>query len=145
MLKPIFTATFVWSFLLLSLQAEVFHWKQNNAVTGNYADSINWNVGAIGAGNPQNLVPGAEDVVFCSTDATWNLGGNEYTIKEWQDSFDDWTRATITLENGVLNVMSRSSRNDTINLINGASLVFPKGSCYLPFNRVRGTRKGNSE
>ena len=132
MLKPIFTATFVWSFLLLSLQAEVFHWKQNNAVTGNYADSINWNVGAIGAGNPQNLVPGADDVVFCSTDATWNLGGNEYAIKEWQDSFDDWTRATITLENGVLNVMSRSSRNDTINLINGASLVFPKGSCYYP-------------
>ena len=130
MLKTIFAAIIAACLVSLGLQAgDTFYWKNTTSDFGLWS---NWAVGSQNGSNPDCLLPGAEDAVFCSADATWNLGGNEYAIKEWQDSFDDWTRATITLKNGELNVMSRSSRNDTINLENGASLVFPKGSCYYP-------------
>ena len=71
-----------------AVEAEVFHWKLDNAVTGNYADPTNWDVGAVGAGNPQNLVPGSGDEIFGAHGASWNFGGGTHTIGKW-DSLKD--------------------------------------------------------
>ena len=139
MLKTIFAAIIAACLVSLGLQAgDTFYWKNT---TSDFGLCSNWAVGSQNGSNPDCLLPGAEDAVFCSADATWNLGGNEYAIKEWQDSFDDWTRATITLKNGELNVMSRSSRNDTINLEMEHRLYFRKVLAIIPL-LVVGALKG---
>ena len=136
MLKPVFTAIIAWSFLLLSLQAEVFHWKLGYAVEGNYADPANWDVGAVGAGNSQNLVPGSGDEIFGARHASWNFEGGSYTIGKWDSlknlaGANDWNTYTYYIANGVFNVLSRYSRRDAINVMEGGELVFPAGSTYV--------------
>ena len=133
--KSFFVVLLVCS-LMSAVEAEVFHWKLDNAVTGNYADPTNWDVGAVGAENPQNLVPGSGDEIFGAHGASWNFGGCTHTIGKW-DSLKDlsgnnsWTSYTVDIANGVFNVLSRYSRRDVINVMDGAKLVFPAGSTYV--------------
>lgn len=118
-------------------EAEIFHWKLGQSGAGDYSDPANWDVGSVGAENPQKLIPGADDEICGVHHASWNFGGGTYTIGTWDsvsghDESSDWNRYYYELSAGELKVMSRTSHTDTIAINDGASLIFPEGSFYAP-------------
>lgn len=122
--------------LMSAVEAEVFHWKLGKSTYGSFAAPENWDVGSVGAGNPQNLVPGPNDDIFGTHHASWDFGGGTHTVGTWNSLYklsgeNDWNAFTIDITNGTFNVLNRYSRRDDINVWNGAKLVFPSGSTYV--------------
>lgn len=124
--------------LSLSVFGETFFWKVCTAdgkTAGAWADfgsSDNWDVGSVGGGNPEGLVPGSADTVDSQRSANWDLGGGEWEIGTWELQAGDWNRYYFNLRNGMLTVNNRISHSDTIIVQAGGHLVFPVGSTYVP-------------
>ena len=90
-------------------EGNVFWWK--GADWGLFNDPANWDVGAAGEGNPDNLIPGADDAVAHSAAVKIDLGGNTYTIKRRArdftgkvDSAAESLASTLHLTNGTLKI-----------------------------------------
>ena len=118
-------------------EGKVFWWK--GADWGRFNDPANWDVGAEGEGNPDNLIPGADDAVAHSAAAKIDLGGNTYTIKRrakdftsTSDTYDPssvYIAAVLHLTNGTLVVTEHHSAKLNIEMWNGATYRFT-GTVY---------------
>ena len=117
----------------------VFWWK--GADWGQFNNPANWDVGAEGEGNPDNLIPGADDAVAHSAVAKIDLGGNTYTINRRAKNFTSAVDATtlnginvyidkvLHLTNGTLKVTQHHGAKLNIEVWNGATYDFA-GTSY---------------
>lgn len=110
-------------------EGNVFWWKGPD--WGSFNDPTNWDVGEAGAGNPSNLIPGAEDAVAHESDAKIDLGGNTYTIKRRAKDFTSSALASdyaipyvLHLTNGTLVVTEHHTAKLNIEIWNGATYRF---------------------
>lgn len=121
-------------------EGKVFWWK--GADWGKFDDPTNWDVGAQGAGNADNLIPGEEDAFAHSADAKIDLSGGTFTVKRRAPDFtcaaDDKNFAiasTLHLTNGTLVVTEHHSAKLNIDVWNGATYRF-NGSVYTDAHNV---------
>ena len=121
-------------------EGKVFWWK--GADWGKFDDPANWDVGAVGNGNADNLVPGAEDAFAHDADAKMDLSGGTFTVKRRAPDFtcasDDKNFAivsTLHLTNGTLVVTEHHSAKLNIDVWNGATYRF-EGTLYTDAHSV---------
>ena len=120
---------------------KVFWWK--GADWGQFNNPANWDVDAEGEGNPDNLIPGADDAVAHSAVAKIDLGGNTYTIKRRAKDFTSKSDAyqaeyyidkVLHLTNGTLRVTEHHSAKLNIEVWNGATYDFAGGTYQDAYN-----------
>ena len=121
-------------------EGKVFWWK--GADWGRFDDPANWDVGAVGNGNADKLVPGAEDAFAHNADAKMDLSGGTFTVKRRATDFtcaaDDKNFAivsTLHLTNGTLVVTEHHSAKLNIDVWNGATYRF-EGTLYTDAHSV---------
>ena len=115
-------------------KAEVFYWKKGYQEEGLYGSPENWEVET--QENANARIPSETDEIFGAQHADWNFDGQTYTIGTWNSLVDrsgkaDWNAYTINLTNGVFKVLNRRSHRDVINVMDGATLIFPEKSEYV--------------
>ena len=106
-------------------RADTYFWRGGSF--GDYGQLANWTneTGAV------SRLPGAGDRFYAYENRALDLNGSR-TIGGWDSASDgNWTRYTLTLTNGVLNVAGTvKNHSDTIIVLSGATLNFLPGSRY---------------
>ena len=121
-------------------EGNVFWWK--GADWGKFDDPANWDVGAQGAGNADNLIPGEEDAFAHSADAKIDLSGGTFTVKRRaanlssEETVNHASNAfTLHLTNGTLVVTGHHSAKLNIDVWNGATYRF-EGTVYIDSHAI---------
>ena len=124
-------------------EGKVFWWK--GADWGRFDDPANWDVGAVGNGNADKLVPGAEDAFAHSADAKIDLSGGTFTVKRRaadltstetdKDASRSTTPCTLHLTNGTLVVTGHHAAKLNIDVWNGATYRF-EGPIYIDSHAI---------
>ena len=116
-------------------EGKVFWWKGSD--WGRFDDPANWDVGRQGAGNDDNLIPGAEDAFAHSADAKIDLCNSTFKVLRRATDFtsgetidNSTTVSALHLTNGTLVVTGHHSARLNIDVWNGATYRF-EGSMYL--------------
>ena len=115
--------------------AATYYWKggTGDSAGDSWSYLSNWSTEGVGGADATDL-PGASDKFYGLQSRSIDLEGQEWSIGGW-DSTGDWTRYTMNLWNGTLNVVGNvTTHSDDIGIRADAKLVFAAGTTFTPAN-----------